>query len=95
MFRSDSPIVRYETIPPSHNCASTGQPASPGVKRPGKGAWLRRSPPAMCTRLPMRAAAGLREEKERRMILRSRPKEGSPIAQLQPARLEYPVISIS
>lgn len=40
MFRSDSSIVRYETFPPSHICASTGQP---GVKRPGKGLTRRSS----------------------------------------------------
>lgn len=82
MFRSDSSIVRYETIPPSHNCASTGQ-RQPVVKRPGEGLIAAQLSKQYCSRLPVRAAAGLREEKERRMILRSRPKEAPPIAQRQ------------
>lgn len=34
MFRSDSPIVRYETIPPSHNCEAQASQVSSAGKGP-------------------------------------------------------------
>lgn len=61
MFRSDSSIVRYETIPPSHNCAKH-RPAR--CQAPGKGSRRRssRTPDAPATEESRNRAAGERND---------------------------------